>query len=138
MKHVVRSLLVWLILLALPFQGIASAAMLSCAHGMMQAAAPVAAAMPAMQHGASAADGHCHSEADQTASAASHHDGEAHDHDGRCSACADCCIGALLAPAPALPATPPDAPAIAHQAAAGRLAAVDLALPERPPRFALA
>lgn len=136
MKHVVRSLLVWLMLLALPFQGIASAAMLSCAHGTMRAAAPAAAS--AMQHDMPAADGHCDAEADRTASAASHHDGAAHDHDGRCSACADCCIGALLAPAPALPATPPDAPAIAHHAAAGRLAAVDLALPERPPRFALA
>jgi len=134
-KNLVRSLLVWLMLLALPFQGIASAAMLSCAHGTMQAAAP---AMPAMQHDAVAAEGHCHSDETQAATAAPHHDPDTHDHDGRCSACADCCVGALLAPAPALLATPPDTPALTHHAAAGHLAAVDLALPERPPRFPLA
>jgi hypothetical protein len=137
-KNLVRSLLVWLMLLALPFQGIASAAMLTCAHATMRSATPLAAAMPAMQHDASAAEGHCHSDEAPTASTASHHDGDAHDHDGRCSACADCCVGALLAPAPALLAAPPDAPAVIHPAAAGRLAAVDLALPERPPRFPLA
>lgn len=122
-----RYLLVWLMLLALPFQGIASAAMLSCAQGTMPHPAP-AAAMD---------EGHCHEPAPALAAPVAQH-GDAHDHDGRCSACADCCVGAVLAPAPALAPMPPDAPAVFRHAAAGHLAAVHLDLPERPPRFPLA
>lgn len=129
MKTVVRYLIVWLMLLALPFQGIASAAMLTCAHGSMRQAAP--------QHDAALNQGHCHEQAVSVAAPAAHH-GDAHDHDGRCSACADCCTGAALAPASTPGVAAPDAPAIFHHAAAGHLAAVDLALPERPPRFPLA
>ena len=136
MKPIVRYLLVWLMLLALPFQGIASAAMLSCVQGAMQHPAP-AAAMTAMQHDAAMGEGHCHEQEPVLSAPASHH-GDAHGHDGRCSACADCCIGAALAPAPAPAVAAPDARAIFHHAAAGHLAAVDLALPERPPRFPLA
>lgn len=137
MKTVVRYLIVWLMLLALPFQGIASAAMLTCAHGSMRQAAPDAGAMAATQHDATMNEGHCDEQVVSVSAPAGHH-GDAHDHDGRCSACADCCIGAALAPAPALGVAAPDAPAIFHHAAAGHLAAVDLALPERPPRSPLA
>lgn len=140
MKPIIRYLLVWLMLLALPFQGIASAAMLSCAQGAMQHPAP-AAVMTAMQHDAAMGEGHCHGQEQgqqRVLSAPAGHHGDAHGHDGRCSACADCCIGAVLAPAPAPGVAALEAPAIFHHAAAGHLAAVDLALPERPPRFPLA
>ena len=123
-------------LLAIPFQGIAAAAMLSCAHGALQQQA----ATPA---------GHCH---EAGAPAAVHEakvtgsdtHGQQHDqhpgehHDERCSACAACCIGAAMAGAPTLPAPPPTLSARLIDAATGRLEAVDLALPERPPRFPLA
>lgn len=116
-------------LLALPFQGMASAAMLSCAHG----STPAAVAVPA--HAVAGAEGHCHEQAAQPA-ADPHAD--VHDHDGRCSACADCCIGAALAPAPAVMAAPSAPPAMFASFALHHPAAVDLDLPERPPRFPLA
>jgi hypothetical protein len=120
-------------LLAIPFQGIASAAMLACAHDAPQGTQRAAHAAP--QH--DAASSPCH-ERQNT------HDGshdlaqDAHEHDGSCSACAACCMGAAMAPAASLD---PPAPSLATAllvAATGRLAAVDLALPERPPRFPLA
>lgn len=134
MTKLVRLMLVWLMLLAIPFQGIASAAMLSCAHDAM--------GTPAHTAGTASA-GHCHDDAPQATAAMHHadtgsHDASGHDHDGRCSACAACCMGAAIAPLPAIAAAPP-APALLHAASANHhLPAVDLALPERPPRLSLA
>lgn len=137
-------------LLAIPFQGIASAAMLSCAHAATQqngARAALVAALPgahAAQHGQSA--GHCDEAAAPAqaggpgAQSGDHPDHLApdHEHDGRCSACAACCMAAAMAPAPVHPPGPQDLRAAAVHAATDRLSAVDLALPERPPRFPLA
>lgn len=106
-------------LLAIPFQGVAAAGMLVCSH-----AAP--------QHASAPAD-HCH----DSATPAAQHDA-ATDHDERCSACAACCIGATMAGAPMIPAAPQTLSARLIPADTGRLVAVDLALPERPPRFPLA
>lgn len=121
-------------LLAIPFQGIASAAMLTCAHDAGQApqhAAP-------MQH-ADAASGHCQdAEADVQATSSHAQQPGDHEHDSRCSACAACCMGAAMAPAPAVAPAPQTSPTRLIAAATGRLAAVDLAHPERPPRFPLA
>ncbi len=124
-------------LLAIPFQGIASAAMLACAHDVVNNAAQgTQQAAHAAPH-QDAASSPCHETQKM-------HDGshdlaqDAHDHDGNCSACAACCMGAAMAPAASLN---PPAPALTSAllvAATGRLAAVDLALPERPPRFPLA
>lgn len=136
MKNVVlvRTVLVWLMLLAIPFQGIASAAMLTCAHNasqMRQHAAPVAHA--------DASPGHCHESEPQRAVHASHdQSSDKHDHESRCSTCAACCMGAAMAPAPTVTPAPQSSPARLYAAPTGRLAAVDLALPERPPRFPLA
>jgi len=124
--------LVWLMLLALPFQGVASAAMSGCAHGT-----------PAQQHALGAPalqEGHCHSE-EMQAAPPEHgpgHQSAGHDRDGSCSACAACCLGAAMAPPAKLAAAPPDAPTRFLPAALGPLPAVDLDLPERPPRFPLA
>lgn len=126
MKTLLKSLLVWLLLLALPFQGYASATMLPCAPApavtapapVMDMSAPhdhqkMLAAMAASQHGA-----------DQ--SAAAHHDG------GNCKSCAACCPGNIMVTAFAIVADTP------HFALApfttGFMPVVDLALPERPPQ----
>lgn len=117
-------------LLAIPFQGIASAAMLACAHDAPQGTQQAAHAAP--HH--DAASSPCHEMQDKQPDVAQ----DAHDHDGSCSACAACCMGAAMAPAAGVN---PPAPALATallMAATGRLAAVDLALPERPPRSPLA
>ncbi len=120
-------------LLAIPFQGIASAAMLACAHDAPQGTQQAAHATP--HH--DAASSPCH-ETQKMRDRSHDLAQDTHDHDGNCSACAACCMGAAMAPAASLD---PPAPSLAKAllvAATGRLAAVDLALPERPPRFPLA
>lgn len=125
MKFIHRSLLVWLLLLALPLQGFAAAGMLA------RAATPMAKGME--EHG-----GHCagHAlQAGQQHDAPPQQDGH---HGGKAGACADCCAGAAMAPAvlPALVLAPPHFISIPFRA--GHVPSVDPALPERPPRTALA
>lgn len=129
MKFIHRSLLVWLLLLALPFQGIASAGMLArlpavsmSMHAQADAPAPMAAKAMATH------DGHCAGHTQQR-------DGH---HGGKAGSCADCCAGAAMAPAvlPALVLAPPHFISIPFRA--GHVPSVDPALPERPPRTALA
>ena len=133
-RVLVRTVLVWLMLLAIPFQGIAAAAMLTCAHAAGQARQHAA---PPAQVDADA--GHCHQAAPPSADDAAHgQPPDTHDHDSRCSACAACCMGAAMAPTPTLTPAVQSSSARLHAAPSGRLAAVDLALPERPPRLPLA
>ncbi len=115
-------------LLAIPFQGIASAAMLACAHDAPQAGQQAAHA-PA-QH--DAASSPCHDVQDAA------NDVAQEGHDGSCSACAACCMGAAMAPASSIAPPAPFLDSALAVTADGRLPAVDLALPERPPRFPLA
>ena len=119
-------------LLAIPFQGVASAGMLACAHASTQHGA--AMTMSAMDHGAAQA-GHCHDASPQAVDPAPLDHGQDQE---RCSACAACCISAAMAGAPTLPAAPPTFSIRLTDPATGRLEAVDLALPERPPRLPLA
>jgi len=113
MKTVMRSLIAWLLLLALPFQGLAAARMLPSVSA------------PAVAHAAPVAQ-HCHATA-----AAKADDGD-HRHKHR-SVCGDCCIVVALVPVPLVPpAFPP--PSIAIPFRAGHLASVDPPLLERPPR----
>ena len=118
-------------LLAIPFQGIASAAMLACAHDAPQGTQQTAHATTAHHDAASSP---CHEMQDQAPDLAQ----DTHDHDGSCSACAACCMGAAMAPAAGIAPPPPTLTTALPVSATGRLAAVDLALPERPPRFPLA
>ncbi|MEW7849872.1 hypothetical protein AB2N08_14340 [Massilia aurea] len=129
-----RRALVWLMLLAIPFQGVVAAGMVACAHASAQYGA--AMTMPAMDHGA-VQTGHCH-DANPSANDPAPLDNDHGQDQERCSACAACCIGAAMAGAPTLPAAPPTFSIRLIDAATGRLEAVDLALPERPPRLPLA
>jgi len=128
-----RRVFVWLLLLAIPFQGIASAGMLTCTHAPMQHGV---AAPPAAMHDMAGGTGHCHEAGPQVA-AATDHASASHDQE-RCSACAACCLGAAMAGTPTIPAAPQTLSTRLMDTATGRLEAVDLALPERPPRFPLA
>ena len=113
MKTVMRALIVWLLLLALPFQGVAAARMLP------------SVSTPAVAHATSLVK-RCHDTA-----AAKAADGD-HRHKHR-SVCGDCCIVVALVPVPLVPpAFPP--PSIAIPFRAGHLASVDPPLLERPPR----
>jgi hypothetical protein len=128
-----RRAFVWLLLLAIPFQGIASAGMLACTHAAKQHSSVTAVSAP---HGMAAGADHCHDAGPQVTKATDH---APTDHDQeRCSACAACCIGAAMAGAPTIPAAPQTLSTRLIEAATGRPEAVDLALPERPPRFPLA
>ncbi|GAB3414297.1 hypothetical protein NX774_00025 [Massilia agilis] len=123
MNAIVKAFFVWLMLLAVPFQGFAAASAVLCAP--LPVASVQDMAKPATdQHGTVAAGG-------EKASAAAH---PHHHADGKCGACANCCTGAAITPSfvPALPVHP--ARLVSTPMAAHRLVSVDLALPERPPR----
>ncbi|VXB12045.1 conserved exported hypothetical protein [Massilia sp. 9I] len=123
----VRTLLVWLVLLAVPFQGFAAAAM-TCAHGMASSSAKHAA-----KHEAKAP---CHGDA--AANAAADDDGAGGPQHKKCGNCAACSVGTAMAPASS-PAAPDCCPCSCCPAAASaRVSASDPDLPERPPRHALA
>lgn len=126
MRIVLKALLVWFMLLAVPFQGFASATMLLCAP------LPVGSA-PGVQHeqnAPAAGTAHQHHEAGAVADQSDQHAG------GKCGSCSECCIGALIAPSrlASLPVAAPHYVAIPFDT--GEVPSVDLALPERPPRFA--
>lgn len=123
MNTVLRSLFVWLLMLALPFQGVAAARMLPAANTPAAMAAAHAVPMAQGCHHMHAA----HAAHANQASGADHGD----KHRGTC---AGCCIGVALAPAPLVPpAFPP--PSVAIPFRAGHVASVDPTLLERPPRL---
>jgi len=121
MKSVIRVIALWLMLVALPFQGFASASMLMCGP-----AKPVA----------QAAQGGHHDHAAMLASA-QHYD---HAEKGGCHGglMGDCCVGAALAYAlPQAASYPQLAERLRLRDPVPPLP-VDLALPKRPPRATLA
>jgi hypothetical protein len=128
---IVRTLIVWLTLLAVPFQGFASAAMLPCAP-----AAPAPALHAVHEHH------HMHATTAQQRDDVTHghhdHAGKHAGHHSKCGNCAACCVGAAIAPPPMAVGSPNGAPERAIPFHAGHVPSVDLDLPERPPRIALA
>ena len=127
MKSMIRVIALWLMLVALPFQGFASASMLLCATG--SPAKPAAQAGPGGEHDHAA----MLASAQQAGDSGTHCAGSAHG-----SAMGDCCVGAALAYSLLQP--------VSHPQLAERLLLpepvpplpVHLALPKRPPRAILA
>lgn len=121
MKSVIRVIALWLMLVAVPFQGFASASMLLCGVAMpaAQAGAHDHAAMQADSHG---------------------EDGSQHDCGGSatCTSMGDCCLGAALAYATPRAAAQPQPVTRLRLADPAPPKPVDLALPKRPPRTMLA
>lgn len=143
MNTLLRTLTLWLVLLAVPFQGVAAAAMLGCGVGDMGHPAPASSAAADMgaehaHHGMHGGQHHAMPAADAGADADDGHHSPQHHGNAKCGACSACSIGAAIVPAPvlALPVHAP--PRLAAPFSAGLLPSVDLALPERPPRFVLA
>ena len=146
MTTLLRSLVVWLMLLAVPFQAYASATMMPCAPQMHDGASPTAMGA-SHAHAAMVAPGHDH--AAMTAAmahdaAAAHHPTQDY-HAARCTGphakcdCAACYVAAVLASTASLTFVPAldqlsEPPALY----ADFLPAVDLAHPERPPQGARA
>lgn len=132
MKNLLKSLIVWLMLVAIPFQGFASASMLTCAP--MQAA-PVAMTP---EHCAEMAAMHGDMDNDMASDAAPDQPSSHAHAGGKCSTCASCCFSAAMAPSVPLVHIPADMPELADfPFDAGHVAIVDLALPERPPKTSL-
>lgn len=144
MRSFWRSLLVWLMVLALPLQGLAGTAMQHCADQVDRTVQRPVAAAAQHEHGplvgqvvaAAAADGaHHHGAADELEAAAladSQHS-SAPEADHQCSACAACC-SALGLPSRVVPLTPPRVAATSN---ALPLLTVDSFVPaglDRPPR----
>lgn len=137
MKTILKSLLVWLLLLAVPFQGFASATMLVCAPfssmPMPSSTNVPAAADQTMASEAGTLSEHC------AAMAARHHNDtekkkSGHDSSTKCDSCASCHVGAALTSSDAnsVPVETQQFHAIPF--ARGFAAVVDLDLPERPPQ----
>ncbi|WP_338760871.1 hypothetical protein [Massilia sp. METH4] len=129
MKALLRTLLLWFLLAAVPFGGFASATMLLCG--------PQAAGRAAAEHamGADAHHDHAAMLAAQQGDDGEHHaSGASHDNHTKCASPGACCIGAPLAPAP--PAAPPsqDGRCATVPFVTPPPAAVDLAGLERPPK----
>ncbi|MBV7534313.1 hypothetical protein KW842_00900 [Duganella sp. sic0402] len=126
-----RSLVVWLVLLALPYQGYASAQMMLCLAPASAAASAghAAMAMPSGPHDHAA----MMAEQAKAASTASHADGASSHSSMKCSGSA-CCAAA--APVLTWEVTEPALPVAARIIAfySDFLPAVDLAHPERPPQ----
>lgn len=122
-----RSLVVWLVLLALPYQGYAAAQMMLCAVPVPASASHAEMVMPSgpHDHGAmKAATAQVKSKAD---------DGAASHTSMKCSGSACCAAAApVLTLDVAEPALPVASRAIAFYSSF--LPAVDLANPERPPQ----
>lgn len=136
MTTLLRSLVVWLLLLAMPFQAYASATMMPCASpihdsqsSMAMAAGHDHAAMMAAMAQAGAAPQQLHQDHH-----ADHCANNLHNAHAKCD-CAACCVGAVLASTSMLAVIPAldnlsEPPALY----ADFLPAVDLAHPERPPQ----
>lgn len=127
MKNLVKVLIVWLMLVAIPFQGYAAASMLPCAPAQVTTVSMVVMDMSAEHcaHMATAAP----QQDDQPDHSAPHH--------GKCSACASC-FGAVMAPPMPVVPVPHVTPELAlFHFTVGHVARVDLALPERPPKLSL-
>jgi hypothetical protein len=129
-----RSLIVWLVLLAVPFQGFAAAAALPCAPATLAVTVHAHQAPGAMHdHGAMMHHGH----GGHAAAASAHHDGPGHHAGAKCGSCAACWVGAAMMPAiAALGLQPASSATIPF--AAGHLPAYHPSLPDRPPRSSLA
>ncbi len=125
MTVLLRSLVVWLMLLALPYQGFASAQMLLCVAPATGGATSMA--MPAGPHD------HATMMAAQAKADHGHHDGASSHTSMKCSGSA-CCAAA--APVLALTLADPALPTVSRVLAfySDFLPAVDLAHPERPPQ----
>ena len=132
-QTVLKSLIVWILLLAVPFQGFASATMLMCAP--MQPASPAAAfAAPHDHHAMLAAQAAGHVRHAATAHAGSKDQPPAGHHaNGKCNSCAACCTGAPIPPSYAIrvPVAIQNCAVVPFDS--DFVPAVDLAFPERPP-----
>jgi hypothetical protein len=102
MNRLIKTLLIWLLMLAIPAQGIAAGMQLSCGPMHHGASMDKTHAAPHSHDQTSAGDDHQHhdhhdmaQQADDTAASSDVADAGS-THAGTCSACAACCVGAAM------------------------------------------
>jgi hypothetical protein len=141
-KTLLKSLLVWFVLLAVPFQGYASATMLLCAPiattSPMTGLPNTPTAPPATAHDHAQTSALQH--ADRCAGLSPHHShtsdkgSASHDANGKCNSCSACFCGAAMV-ASHITHMPGEVQQLTFiPFDSGIVPAVDLALPERPPQ----
>ena len=158
----IRTLLIWLLVLSVPAQGVAAATMLMCAPNH-HAGGPGASMVHVQAGGLSSASrldrSHAHSN-DQAQHSTATHAAHDHDHDHamadapaageasapaqgmhagqhKCSACASCCsVSAMLSPVLAVPV--PDFAPTVFSVVVPNVEAFSADGPDRPPRIILA
>lgn len=139
-----KSLFVWLMLLAMPFQGFAAATQLLCAPPAGPAV-HLAAANDRAPHEhvsmlvAQSAE-HDHHVTTTDASRSHTDDGSSVDHhaEGQCGTCLACCFVVSMAPSSSSDMPVQELHSEAVPFGSGLYQTVDLALPERPPQSSLA
>lgn len=136
----VRTFFVWLLMLAIPAQGLAAATMAFCGPGHHRGAAVLVASSGPSEH-----SHHGDSSAVHGSDAGAAFDGASvdepmaaksasHAPQQKCSACASCCsLGALLNTVPVVPATEPAPPVFITTVPTVDAFAADG--PDRPPRI---
>ena len=143
MGVLIRTLLIWMLVLALPAQGAASVTMAFCGPNHDQRGAAGSTQVPATSahshDGAAAQLAHAHEGGAVDASMDSDPSAPASGTQAQphtCSACASCCMGAMLSSAPPMPVTDFAATVFATVVVGVDAFAVDG--PDRPPRPFLA
>jgi hypothetical protein len=143
-KILVKSLIVWVLLLAVPFQGFASATMLLCAPMQSRDLVTLTGAASSQHHEHNSILAGQYAEMDcqvPNADATTPHGGDhystgVHHDSSNCNACATCCFGTSMPPSVLVAFEAQPIAVIPFDT--GFIPAVALALPERPPQASLA
>lgn len=104
MRKFLKPFVLWLLLIAVPFQGYAAATMMCCGSAHSKGVGHAAQEQVGDIHSHLSGMDHDHDEDAVAASNATESDSDAHHHDGdtskrvafKCSACASCCVGAAI------------------------------------------
>jgi len=134
MHRTLKTLLLLLLIAALPLQGAAAAMRLSCGPAQHHPPAQAASATGAHYHHAAVAhsdSGHSAFDAASAEQTPAVQDGHAHSY---CSACAACCVGAAAPLSSSIPTAPPKVSEFIAVAPAPLLAGFIPTSLERPPR----
>jgi hypothetical protein len=125
-----RLFLAWLIMVAIPLQGMAAASMLYCGMGAYHGPAQVAVQAQAEHHDHAQ---HGHADVTQAKKADAGADKKAPDSSHKCPVCASCCHGAAIAQFPSLAVLAP-APQAEPAEPFVLIHARPSTVPDKPPR----
>jgi len=134
MTRFVKTFVLWLLIAALPLQGIAAAAKAACGPEHHEAINSTVSDMSS--HHAMSHDDEHHATMMADASGPGDH-GSKHQHQHKtsfCSSCASCCVGAVAPPISLKQPSPPALSETVHIPAMPLIAGFIPAGPERPPR----